>query len=482
MYAILGPDGNLETVKKTVEGAVEKAYSLGAKEVLIDASPEGPSRQVNKQDVMARTAHEKMGGIVVPRTAMDMTRIEMWERLQRFFPPFTYPPTEDHPEGRRRDVARRLGVASGKTTKTVAATSLVDAILGQNAKTAKKKGMGQGVDVQGLSLTPYWQYGHVVVNGRSVKTVDQKRYRGTLPNLCVGSSESCRHSCLVFSGQNYLDDYNVAIKFRRTQALMEEPDAFGKLLYEAALKHYRNAPKPKAATKKHKALPEGFLPMVRLNVFQDIPWEEVMPWLFEELPDLQMYDYTKVFGRKVPSNYDLTFSNSGGNLRLVNDSLDQGTRVALVAHVPGWTHEFRRRKGETDRQYDARRHEAWVGALPAECRGFPVIDGDESDVRPLDPSPSVVALRWKAPRGQAASRAKPGLSLGRESKFIVEVQDFCGLWAGAVTPSDQPDTEERSVFSEVPLLANPGSGRKLFVRESNPGMASATGLVRRLKF
>ena len=472
MYAIIGPDGNLETVKKTVEGAVEKAYSSGAKEVLIDASPEGPSRQVNKQDVMASAAHKQMGGIVIPRSAMDMTRGEMWDRLQRFFPPFTYP------DGRVRDVAKTLGVESGKKSKMVAATSLVNAILGQNAKTAKKKGMGQGVDVQGLSLTPYWQYGHVVVNGLPVATAEEQR---TTPNLCVGSSEACRHSCLVFSGQNYLDDYNVAIKFRRTQALMEEPEAFGKLLYEAALKHYRNAPKPKKATKKHKARPEGFLPMVRLNVFQDIPWEEVMPWIFEELPDLQWYDYTKVYGRKVPSNYDLTFSNSGGNLRLVNDSLDQGTRVALVAHVPGWTHEFRRRKGETERQYDARRHAAWVGALPAECRGFPVSDGDESDVRPLDPSPSVVALRWKSPRGQAASRSKPGLELGRESKFIVEVQDFCGLWAGAVTPSDQPDTEQRTVFSEVPLLANPG-GRKLFVRESNPGMVASTGLVRRLKF
>jgi hypothetical protein len=478
MYAVLGPDGNLEEIEETVEAAVEEAYSLGAREVLIDSSPEGPSRQVNQQDVTVRKAHKQMGGIVIPRSAMGMSRDEMWDRLHRFFPSFTYAPTEKDPAGRVRDIARTSRVESGATSKAVAATSLVNAILGQNAKTGKKKGMGRGVDVQGLSLTPYWQYQHVTVKGLPMATAEK---HPTTPNFCVGSSEACRHSCLVFSGQNYLDDYNVAIKFRRTQAFLEEPEAFGKLLYEAALSHYRNAPKPKNATKKHEAAPKGFIPMVRLNVFQDIPWEVVMPWFFEELPDLQMYDYTKVFGRKVPDNYDLTFSNSGGNLRLVNDSLDQGTRVALVAHVPGWTHEFRHRKGETDRQYEARRHAAWVGALPAECRGFPVIDGDESDVRPLDPAPSVVALRWKSPRGQAASRSTPGLQIGKDSKFVVEVQDFCGLWAGAVTPGTQSDTVQRTVFSEVPLVANPG-GRRLFQRQANPGAGSPDDLVRRLKF
>lgn len=460
MFAVLGPEGEMEATAPSVPDAVESAYSAGADDVIVDAAPGGREREVNRAQVMAEVSHRKMGGLVVPQACLSMTREEMWRRLARFFPLFTYP------DGRTRDAARVHAVETGKSTPAAAAGVLVDRILGQNAKTRKKKGRGKAVDVQGLSLTPYWQFAHVVRNRRAISTADEARYASSLPNFCVGSSAACRHSCLVFSGQNYIDDYNVWIKFQRTRAFVEEPEAFGKLLSEACARHIQKTKRT------------GYRPMVRLNVFQDIPWERVMPWLFEEYSGLQFYDYTKVYGRSVPTNYDLTFSNSGRNLRLVNDSLDAGTRIALVAHVPTWELSLRRKKSETDAQLARRKHKAWAGALPKTCQGVPVVDGDESDIRPLDPTPSVVALRWKAPTGRASGRAGPGIKLGRETKFVVEVDEFCGLWAGAVTPSEEPDTRQRSVFSLVPMAANPG--RRLFMRTDTTPQVNPAALRRRL--
>lgn len=113
-----------------------------------------------------------------------------------------------------------------------------------------------------------------------------------------------------------------------------------------------------------------------------------------------------------------------------------------------------------------------------------VIDGDINDVRPLDPSPSIVALRWKRPGGQAAWRTEVGRKLALKTKFIVQVEEFCDLTFGAVTPSEQPDIGEETVYSLKPLeevAENPG--RSVMVsRRSNPEAASPADLIRRLRF
>ena len=68
---------------------------------------------------------------------------------------------------------------------------------------------------------------------------------------------------------------------------------------------------------------QGLKLAVRLNGTSDIRWEkqyiQIAPFntnasdhrtIFDLFPTTQFYDYTKIPGRTVPSNYDLTFSSS----------------------------------------------------------------------------------------------------------------------------------------------------------------------------
>lgn len=439
MYAVLNADGFMEFVEPTIEKAVDAAYGSGAQEVLIDAA--GEERQENREDPSSagRGALKQLRlptwdqPLSISAAAIEMPLKEAHARLKPLMPPYR----QIGPTGIKRDMY------PAKTSAT-----LVRSILGPNAKTEKKKGAAENVDVQGLTLTPHWMWASLPApmglgfSQCDLDTIQESRCR-SMPNLCAGSTEACRHSCLVFSGQNYVTNWGIYSKFQKTHVLFQDPEAFGRVLYEACLRHARNAPG------------KGFLGAVRLNVLSDIPWELVFPALFERLNAVQFYDYTKVPGRQPPPNYDLTFSNSGRNLNRVRDTLAQGGRVAVVAHIPEWRGGAApRKKGE---QREEAVHRLWSSRLPASCTiggvTYSVIDGDINDVRFLDPKPSIVALRWKDPTGKAKARAPAARGLSLATKFVVEIEEFCGLMIGAVTPSEQPDTGIETVFSEEPLEA-----------------------------
>jgi hypothetical protein len=133
-----------------------------------------------------------------------------------------------------------------------------------------------------------------------------------------------------------------------------------------------------------KAAKENMIPLVRLNGTSDIRWEDIFfdctfafgkvrrVNIFEVFPDVQFYDYTKIANRKdIPSNYDLTFSYSGKAefLPFVKIAMKAGLRIATV---------FRKRED-----------------IPSEFLGLPVIDGDDSDVRHVEPKNVIVALYAK---------------------------------------------------------------------------------------
>jgi hypothetical protein len=133
-----------------------------------------------------------------------------------------------------------------------------------------------------------------------------------------------------------------------------------------------------------KARREGLYPTVRLNGTSDIKWENISfdytfahgkqreVTIFELFPELQFYDYTKTPNRKsVPDNYDLTFSYSGTNTfaREVEQAFDNGERVAVV---------FRNKAD-----------------IPDHFAGLECINGDDSDLRFLEPKNKVVALYAK---------------------------------------------------------------------------------------
>lgn len=123
---------------------------------------------------------------------------------------------------------------------------------------------------------------------------------------------------------------------------------------------------------------EGKKPLVRLNGTSDIAFENI-PFLghsniFEAFPDVQFYDYTKIPTRKnIPANYDLTFSYSGlESFAPIVKKASINEKLARIAVV-----------------FDK------VENFPAKFLGRDVLIGDDSDVRHLDASNSIVALYAK---------------------------------------------------------------------------------------
>ena len=116
---------------------------------------------------------------------------------------------------------------------------------------------------------------------------------------------------------------------------------------------------------------KGLIPVFRLNGTSDIPFEKY--GIFEEFPEVQFYDYTKILGRKVKNipNYHLTFSAADGNDKDVEKAIEQGYNVATV---------FGLKKTQP---------------MPETYNGRPVFNGDDSDLRFLDPKGVIVGLYAK---------------------------------------------------------------------------------------
>jgi hypothetical protein len=198
--------------------------------------------------------------------------------------------------------------------------------------------------------------------------------RGT---TCRFASPECREACLNTGGHGgigagTLDEIKSgtrtntvqAARIRKTHDFLDDADAFIARLYKEIVRHA------------DECYAVGIRPAVRLNGTSDIPWERVARDLFDNLPDVTFYDYTKYPLSKrptanLPRNYSLTMSYSGHNTVDCVEALTNGRNVAVVFGVA---------KGQP---------------LPATWNGFPVLDGDLHDARFLDPLGHVVGLRAK---------------------------------------------------------------------------------------
>ena len=123
------------------------------------------------------------------------------------------------------------------------------------------------------------------------------------------------------------------------------------------------------------------VPVFRLNGTSDLSWEkyevvrngQLFRNIFIAFPEVQFYDYTKVLGRKVKeySNYQLTFSAADGNDSDVLKAMNEGLNVAVVFGIKKTL------------------------PMPVDYLSRPVFNGDESDLRFLDPKGVIVGLYAK---------------------------------------------------------------------------------------
>jgi hypothetical protein len=209
-------------------------------------------------------------------------------------------------------------------------------------------------------------------------------------NVCAMATAGCKAACLntagrggIMAGHGILTADDVAngvrnviqnARIRRTRWFFEDRESFLAHLVADVRKAIRRA---------HKA---GFTPCFRLNGTSDIRWESIKvdgaANIMALFPDVQFYDYTKLANRKnVPANYNLTFSLADGNDKQASVALANGLNVAAV---------FRNK--DTVARYE---QSGFMGA--------PVFNGDDSDLRFLDPRAHVIALYAKGNAKRDAS-------------------------------------------------------------------------------
>lgn len=216
-----------------------------------------------------------------------------------------------------------------------------------NTKTRKSDKADRGYLTVSLSLSPANESGYEV---------------------CASRSPGCTHSCIYTSGFGQYDMVRNA-RIAKTRLFFQKRTLFKKMLCRELKKW--NA----------KAKRKGLTLACRLNVFSDIQWEKVFPKLFTEFADIQFYDYSKHFKRaisycilkkfnKFPPNYHLTFSRSETNDADV-EALIQTNASINIAVV-----------------FDSK-------VLPAQWGNRQVVNGDETDLRFLDPPGTIVGLYAK---------------------------------------------------------------------------------------
>jgi len=186
----------------------------------------------------------------------------------------------------------------------------------------------------------------------------------------MARAAGCEEACLNTAGRGAFNSVQKA-RIAKTQLLFSNPR--GKLEFMANVVFSIRALVRKASKL-------GMTPLVRLNGTSDIRWENIPVTVdgvnyvnvFAVFPDVQFYDYTKLANRKgIPANYDLTFSYSGlpGFASQVAIAQKRGMRIAVV---------FRSRD-----------------QIPESFLGLCCVDGDDSDIRHMDPAGVVVALYAK---------------------------------------------------------------------------------------
>jgi hypothetical protein len=194
-------------------------------------------------------------------------------------------------------------------------------------------------------------------------------------NTCPKATVGCKTACLNTAGRGGMfkkgETTNVIqeARIRKTQFFFEERAGF----FEWLVKDIELGIKQSAK--------KNLIPVFRLNGTSDLSFEKyevvrngvLYRNIFEAFAEVQFYDYTKILGRKVNAiaNYHLTFSAADGNDNDVRKAIAQGYNVATVFGIKKSL------------------------PMPDTYEGRPVFNGDDSDLRFLDPQGVVVGLYAK---------------------------------------------------------------------------------------
>ena len=191
--------------------------------------------------------------------------------------------------------------------------------------------------------------------------------------VCPMRSAGCTAACLYTAGMGAFSNVQQA-RIKKTKMFFEQREEFFKLLHKDIKSLIAKAKK------------ENLVPAIRLNGTSDINWVRFK--IFEQYPEVQFYDYTKMLNHltKDVANYHITFSKNESNDLDCKIALERGYNVAVV---------FNTKKGLS---------------LPPFWNDYPVYDGDDTDVRFYDPDNHVIGLRAK------------GMAKKDNSGFVINVK------------------------------------------------------------
>ncbi len=228
--------------------------------------------------------------------------------------------------------------------------------IGQDAKTSKGEKLGIRTAV--TYLAPHR------LSGRNV--------------CAMADIAKCSEACLFTAGRGAMSSVMLS-RLRRTLVLQQLPHLFLERLERDLLSHCKACER------------DGVTPAYRPNGTSDIRFENWPEWvtmvsLLVDQYGLRVYDYTKLPNRTgVPEWYDLTFSYSGvvGWKPFVAKAKAAGMRIAAV--------------------FESRAAVETMLANGDQFLGLDVIDGDDTDVRFLEPQNAIVALYAKGAAKKDAS-------------------------------------------------------------------------------
>lgn len=233
-------------------------------------------------------------------------------------------------------------------------------------------------------MTKYNFIGNLIRAGGDAKTIKgndsgyltaimyMTPYKTLGANLCpMAETAGCLDGCLNTAGRGAMNSVQKGRARKATWFVQDRSGFMAQLVKDLA--RFENY-----CTKR------DLKPAIRLNGTTDIRWElirfkgvvdgvEIDQTIFDMFPNIMFYDYTKIANRDLDiPNYKLTFSYSEASPAYEKQckiAIERGMNVAVV---------FRKKEG-----------------IPATFAGLPVIDGDKTDLRFLDPTQCVVGLYAK---------------------------------------------------------------------------------------
>ena len=212
-------------------------------------------------------------------------------------------------------------------------------------------------------------------------------YKLSGKNLCSFATPGCIAGCLNIAGRGKFNSIQKA-RLKRSLFFINHKKDFMLNLFKRITNFIKLADK------------KGLISVIRLNGTSDIPWENIKLYgvnIFKLFPDVQFYDYTKYPLEKRYSvsaiyNYDLTYSLAENNWDNAKYYLDnKAGRVSAV-----FSHN-----------------------IPGTYKGYKVINGDNSDLRFLEPKGVIIGLKFK---GTIIDRIK-----GINSGFVIYNNNKKGL-------------------------------------------------------